>query len=232
MDQDSNAPQHSSPSSPPHPRRAATANKRADASRQKILDAAVAEFGEKGFSGARTASIARRAGVNVQLISYYFGGKQGLLEELRSRWSHVQAHLVPADTGLLESLRAHLDLTLDDPDWARLAVWNSLEASSRGTQPPEQAETSTQLDQFRAAVTRMGERQQAGEVFPDVDAGFISLLTHLVAFAPIALPQFVAGLTGMDPLAKEYRDYCIAQMSALVCDRTAGTTNTGDIPGS
>ncbi len=43
-----------------------------------ILGAARGEFGEHGFAGARVDRIARRAGVNKQLIFYYFGSKQGL----------------------------------------------------------------------------------------------------------------------------------------------------------
>lgn len=45
-----------------------------------ILSAATEEFSEKGLAGARTASIAERAGVNKQLIFYYFGSKRGLYE--------------------------------------------------------------------------------------------------------------------------------------------------------
>lgn len=47
-------------------------------SRQLLLDAARQEFGEYGYAGARVARIARRAGVNKQLIFYYFRSKEGL----------------------------------------------------------------------------------------------------------------------------------------------------------
>ena len=46
--------------------------------RRLILEAAGAEFAAKGYAGARIAAIAARAGVNQQLISYYFDGKEGL----------------------------------------------------------------------------------------------------------------------------------------------------------
>jgi TetR/AcrR family transcriptional regulator len=46
--------------------------------RTSILGAARVEFGSHGFSGARVDQIARRAGVNKQLIYYYFGSKRGL----------------------------------------------------------------------------------------------------------------------------------------------------------
>src|SRR3954451_2396267 len=58
----------------------------ADRTRAAILDAALVEFGEHGYAGARTGAIARRAGVNAQLISYYFDGKEGLYKALTQRW--------------------------------------------------------------------------------------------------------------------------------------------------
>ncbi len=51
-------------------------------SRQRILDAARAEFSEKGFDGARVDDIARRADVNKALIYYYFKSKDELLKDL------------------------------------------------------------------------------------------------------------------------------------------------------
>ena len=55
------------------------------------LDAAVVEFSEHGFSGARISAIAARAGVNQQLISYYFDGKEGLYRALQDRWRVISA---------------------------------------------------------------------------------------------------------------------------------------------
>ena len=48
--------------------------------KQKVVDAASFLFFQKGFHGTSVRDIARRASVNVSLISYYFNGKQGLLE--------------------------------------------------------------------------------------------------------------------------------------------------------
>lgn len=46
--------------------------------REAILDAARWEFGKRGFEGATLRSIAREAGVDVALVSYYFGSKSEL----------------------------------------------------------------------------------------------------------------------------------------------------------
>ena len=41
--------------------------------RQKILDAALAEFASYGLGGARVDRIAQRAGANKRMLYYYFG---------------------------------------------------------------------------------------------------------------------------------------------------------------
>lgn len=57
-----------------------------DASRERILKAATAEFAEKGFGDARVDEIARRAGINKRMLYHYFGNKdelfQAVLEEI------------------------------------------------------------------------------------------------------------------------------------------------------
>lgn len=59
------------------------------ATRQSLLEASIVEFADKGFAGARVDEIARRAGVNKQLVYHYFGGKEELyvasLEEVYGR---------------------------------------------------------------------------------------------------------------------------------------------------
>jgi TetR/AcrR family transcriptional regulator len=50
--------------------------------RVEILEAAMGEFLEKGWSGARMQSIADRAGINKTLLHYYFGSKQKLYERI------------------------------------------------------------------------------------------------------------------------------------------------------
>lgn len=43
-----------------------------------LLDAAIAQFGERGFDGASTREIARASGTAMSSITYHFGGKHGL----------------------------------------------------------------------------------------------------------------------------------------------------------
>ncbi|MCB9529936.1 MAG: TetR/AcrR family transcriptional regulator [Myxococcales bacterium] len=53
--------------------------------REQILDAAARLFAEKGYGGTGVREIAAEAGVALSMINYYFGSKQGVLEELLDR---------------------------------------------------------------------------------------------------------------------------------------------------
>jgi hypothetical protein len=46
--------------------------------RQKLVQAALVTFAEKGYEGASTREIADKAGANISSIRYYFGDKAGL----------------------------------------------------------------------------------------------------------------------------------------------------------
>lgn len=50
-------------------------------SRTALLSAARYVFAEKGYEGTTVKELADRAGVNVSLVSYHFGGKEGLYKE-------------------------------------------------------------------------------------------------------------------------------------------------------
>jgi AcrR family transcriptional regulator len=49
--------------------------------KQKIIEVASRLFAEKSFEGASVREIASQCGVNIAMISYYFGGKEGLYLE-------------------------------------------------------------------------------------------------------------------------------------------------------
>lgn len=50
--------------------------------RETVIHSALRLFNMGGYDGTSVRAIAADAGVNIALVSYYFGGKQGLLEYL------------------------------------------------------------------------------------------------------------------------------------------------------
>jgi AcrR family transcriptional regulator len=51
---------------------------RSSETRSRMIDAAIETFGEFGYEGASTRTLADRAGVNLSAIPYHFGGKREL----------------------------------------------------------------------------------------------------------------------------------------------------------
>jgi AcrR family transcriptional regulator len=88
------------------------------AARQRILEAALAAFGEGGFKGATTRQIAEAAGVNLPALKYYFGGKEGLYlacaEEIVARYRARMVEPVVRAQAMLE--------TRNTPQEARAAL--------------------------------------------------------------------------------------------------------------
>ena len=67
---------------------------------QQILDAAVAEFGGRGYAHASMAAIAQRAGISKPLVYEYFGSKEGLyLACLDRAGIHLVGRVAAAQSG-------------------------------------------------------------------------------------------------------------------------------------
>lgn len=60
--------------------------------KNQVIEAAIKLFHMYGYNGTSIRAIASEAGVNVALVSYYFGGKKGLLEYLMS--SFLEGYLL------------------------------------------------------------------------------------------------------------------------------------------
>jgi len=70
-----------------------------------ILDVAERVFADKGFDGASTRLISGEAGVNMAMLNYYFGSKEGLfLAIIERKISHFQNIL--QNLGSNENMRA------------------------------------------------------------------------------------------------------------------------------
>ena len=78
----------------------------------RIVAAAREEFARRGFAGARVEQIARRAGVNKQLLFYYFHSKRGLFQAVLAQSAgeleSALAALATPSGGPLERLRITL----------------------------------------------------------------------------------------------------------------------------
>ncbi|MFA4929511.1 MAG: TetR family transcriptional regulator [Patulibacter sp.] len=97
-------------------------------SRQRLLDAATAEFAAYGIAGARVDRISASAHVNKAQMYGWFGSKDGLFEAVFERHLHRIVDVVPFTPNDLPGYAVALyDSYLTDPELVRLASWCRLE---------------------------------------------------------------------------------------------------------
>ena len=98
---------------------------------QKILEAAKREFVTKGFTGARTTSIAEAAGVTHAMLHYYFRTKEKLFDRILSDtigllknalFTPVEDISLPFDEMIKRIIERHLDFLADNPDLPRFFI--------------------------------------------------------------------------------------------------------------
>ncbi|NEU29912.1 forespore capture DNA-binding protein RefZ [bacterium LRH843] len=65
--------------------------------KDKMLDVAVRLFHTKGYDGTSVRDIAAGANVNVALVSYHFGGKKGLYEEVMTHFLEGYLHVMKGE---------------------------------------------------------------------------------------------------------------------------------------
>lgn len=192
------------------PRRSPTPQERQrDPERTKklILEAATAEFAAHGYAGARIGAISTRAGVNQQLISYYFGGKEGLYQAISDGWRERQQELSAPGTTLSEQIRQYTLEALHNPDGARLLAWSGLEYEGPDTDPDHESRSR----QLRAEVDAVRDRGLPEEI----DPACLLVMLMAAAMAPTSLPNVIEGVCGVDPRSPEFVEHYADQMAIL-----------------
>jgi TetR/AcrR family transcriptional regulator len=173
----------------------------AERTRDRIIAAAVEEFAAKGYAGARVSEIAARATVNKQLISYYFGGKEGLYREAAEQWRTLEAERAEPVT-LPEMFASYVATDEQTRLFVRMLAWDGLADS------PDNPDTDATRERMRHALADLHRRQEAGEFAADIDPACLLLVSMAAAAAPVTLAHIARTLTDDDPdtFARHYAD--------------------------
>lgn len=184
----------------------------------RILDAATEEFSAKGFAGARVSEIAARAGVNSQLIAYYFDGKEGLYRELGRRWRAYEAATFPADADFADLIKRYVRASVDPRLGARLLAWDGLADNGKDDEDAEErnARLRREVDSIRA-------RQESGEFSDDFDPAVFLFMTMSAASALAVYPQLARGIFGRDGASEDLVEHYADQLAQLLTRLARGT---------
>lgn len=194
------------------PRRAPVERQRDPArTKAQLLEAAKAEFGAKGYAAARVSEIAAKAGVNKQLISYYFGGKEGLYNALTATMYGDYASAADHDKPFAEVVRFFVQSGVRDHDLAKLFLWENLTDGA-----PDPIGVEGQREFLQQQVEYVRARQAAGDFPADLDPAFLLLIFMAASNAALALPRVVRAVSGQDPTSAEFADAYGEQLARLI----------------
>jgi AcrR family transcriptional regulator len=134
----------------------------AEATQERILQAAMAEFSAHGVAGARVDRIATAAGCNKNLIYIYFESKESLFTTvLEKNLLRVHEDLPFTPEDLPGYATRVFDFAMTNPDLMRLIAWSSLEQKADSS-----AARTAALDVKVAALAQAQADGLAGPVFP------------------------------------------------------------------
>jgi TetR/AcrR family transcriptional regulator len=166
----------------------------------RIVAAAREEFARRGFAGARVEQIARRAGVNKQLLFYYFHSKRGLFQAVLAQ-SAVEletalAELASPTGGPLERLRltlaAQFEFLARHPEIVVLLGQGPRSGGDRGAA-------------FAPAINRLvvllAEGQGLGQVRDDVDPHLAAAQALILMVGYLSMEAVIA--TSARPLGAD-----------------------------
>jgi AcrR family transcriptional regulator len=154
-----------------------------EATRQRILDAATAEFAEYGFAGARVDRIAAASQTNKAQIYAYVGNKDALFETVFSASLERIMDVAPINADDVGDWAVRLyDEYLKRPDLIRLATWARLERKPTGYLVAD----DDRLDAGKIAAIRAA--QDAGRITLDGDPFDVMALviSMSMAWSPVS----------------------------------------------
>jgi AcrR family transcriptional regulator len=164
--------------------------------RQRIFEAAVAEFAEHGNAGARVDRIADTAHANKEAIYRYFGTKEELLRRVLDVYLDQRGEqLLPQSQNLDAYTAALFRYHQANPEFLRLTLWEALELGGL----PDGASASHRQRHYQEKAGSVLAQQKDGKIDPGLDPRHLVVALIGLAAAWSMLPQMVRLVFGEEP---------------------------------
>jgi AcrR family transcriptional regulator len=155
--------------------------------RKAILSAAMKEFSQAGFAGARIEKIVKAAKCNIRMLYHYFGDKKGLYlavlegayEDLRAKEAELKIDFDKPLAGLLELLRFTFTHFEKNPRFDGLLRAENMIQGKFVAQSRKVTETAFPL---RRTIEKLIDSGQAQGVFRD-DLDPVQIYVTMAALA-------------------------------------------------
>ena len=182
----------------------------------RILEAAILEFGARGFGGTTWRGVADRARVNQALIKFYFEDKDGLW---RAAFAHAQkqreaslpvlgGHVRKADVAAW--IAAYVRDCAAHPDYARMMIQEATQRTERLDWAAEQVLRQAHRD-FFDGVKHLQARGWFAGMTP------LALLYALIGAAnyPFLVTAEVDAVAGEDAMAADWVESYAGTIASL-----------------
>ena len=178
--------------------------------RADIIEAATAEFADKGLSGARVDEIAARTRTTKPTIYYHFGSKDGLyaavLEEayggIRDVERTLQLDVLPPEDALRRLVEVSFDYHAAHPDWVRLVSVENIHGARHIAGVDSIARRNTAVIEIVRTLLERGERE--GVFRSGVDPLDLHWMISSLCFHRVSNRHTWRVIFGHDPLAPEH----------------------------
>jgi len=180
------------PPAPEIPPQARSRARAGDETRREILAAAMEEFAEKGFRGARVDDIAARTRTTKPMIYYHFGGKERLyaavMEEAYVRVRDKERELRVDDLDPEQAMRRLVEVTFDHhaahPEYVRLVCVENMERARHISGRPSLVQRNAIAIETVSSLLERGER--AGVFRSGIDPRHLHLLINSFCFMRVS----------------------------------------------
>ncbi|MBM4250555.1 MAG: TetR/AcrR family transcriptional regulator [Deltaproteobacteria bacterium] len=208
-------------------RRASKVRSAAD-SKQVLIDAAIKLFAERGFDGTTTRDIADASGLNISLISYYFGGKDGLLQ---AALEYIESYLnkpellqiTPDRTRYFEGWRHFI------ADFMRSHVANpNMHRLVQREQERDSLIFKTMVQQryapwYKRIMTYIEHGQSSGWLKPHLNPSTVALAIHGAMVQQVRLDVFLHQLRGQTLKDSAHLEAVIEDLCAILLAGVEGS---------
>lgn len=179
------------------------------ATRQRIIESAIALFAANGFSGTSLPDVASRSSCQVPLIIYHFKTKDGLWRAaVDVVYRRVEVHIdsftddISGASGMdfyRLCARAHITALARYPEYMRILF-------QEGTQRSERLEwlVSTHQHRMTDRILSVIQRAQAEGAVPEMNLDHAKFIFSGAFCLPIVLAPEYALVTGEDALSDEF----------------------------
>ena len=194
----------------------------ADRTREQILRAAMAEFADHGFRGARVDAIAERAAVDKKLIYYYFAGKDELfLAVLEQSYADIRAAERELHLDVLapiDAIRSLVAFTwrhyLAHPEFLSLLNSENMHRGGHLKRSSRVRQLNSPLIDALANVLARGAKN--GDLRPGVDAMQLYISIAGLAYFYLSNKHTLGAIFGCELMAPAALDLRLAHMSDVI----------------